>query len=168
LSLMLVGLGVLSAAIAAVWPRPTTVPPWQTALAQALARQQWAEADRLTYEGLAGSGLFENGQVRPTCTDLRTVDRLWQEASAGRLGFTPQLQVWQRTTAPAIALGWQDPQGRALVATRYDRLQARWVYVLPPQFQNPPVGHLPYTFRESEALRPRWHAWLAVCLPNPS
>ncbi|HAN46681.1 MAG TPA: hypothetical protein DCQ32_09050 [Cyanobacteria bacterium UBA8156] len=171
LAMILAGVGMLSAAIAGLWPRPTAIPSWQTALAQALARQQWAEADRLTYEGLAGPGLFENGQIHPTCTDVREVDRLWQEASAGRLGFTPQTRVWQQapsSTAAAIALGWQDGQGRALVATRYDRPQGRWVYALPPQFQNPPTGHLPYTFRESEALRPRWHHWLTACLQGPS
>ncbi|MGQ9866048.1 MAG: protein kinase domain-containing protein [Pseudanabaenaceae cyanobacterium] len=171
LAMILAGVGMLSATIAELWPQPPAIASWQTALAQALARQQWAEADRLTYEGLAGPGLWENSQIRPSCADVRAVDRLWQEASAGRLGFTPQIRVWQRATSStmaAIALGWQNAQGRALVATRYDRAQGRWVYVLPPQFQNPPVGHLPYTFRESEALRPRWHNWLTACLQGAS
>ncbi|NJK59912.1 MAG: hypothetical protein HC918_06185 [Oscillatoriales cyanobacterium SM2_1_8] len=167
LSAVLAGLGGLGAAIAGQWSPAPTAPPLTVALQQALARQQWAEADRLTSAWLAEPQLFLNGQIRATCTEVREVDRLWQEASQGRLGFTPQLRVWRQApspTAAAIALGWQDGQGRALVATRYDRSQARWVYALLPQFQNPPVGHLPYTFRESERLRPRWHDGLIACL----
>ena len=113
-------------------------------LQQALAQQQFEEADRLTSEilrQLAGNAAVTRGYVYYSevpafaAADLETLDRLWVVYSQGRFGFSVQLrllrslggrwdQLWPR-------LGWK--QGG--VWTRYPRA---FTWSL-----EAPEGHLP-------------------------
>lgn len=92
-----------------------------TALQQALIRQDFEEADRLTSEHLrqlAGPAAEKRGyvyysEVPPMASvDLQTLDRLWVSFSQGRFGFSVQLrllrslgnrweQLWPR-------IGWKE------------------------------------------------------------
>jgi hypothetical protein len=114
------------------------------ALQQALALQQYEEADRLTSEmlrQLAGPDAVRRGYVYYSevsaiaSADLQSIDRLWVVYSQGRFGFSVQLrllrslggrwdQLWPR-------LGWK--QGG--VWTRYP---ASFTWSL-----QAPDGHLP-------------------------
>ena len=113
-------------------------------LQQALAQQQFEEADRFTSEilrQLAGTAAVTRGYVYYSevpafaAADLETLDRLWVVYSQGRFGFSVQLrllrslggrwdQLWPR-------LGWK--QGG--VWTRYPRA---FTWSL-----EAPEGHLP-------------------------
>lgn len=115
-----------------------------TPLQQALIRQEFEEADRLTSEHLrqlAGPDAVKRGyvyysEVPPmAAVDLESLDRLWLTYSQGRFGFSVQLrllrslagrwdQLWPR-------LGWK--QGG--VWTRYPRAFT-WSI-------DAPEGHLP-------------------------
>ncbi|HIK30764.1 MAG TPA: GUN4 domain-containing protein [Oscillatoriales cyanobacterium M59_W2019_021] len=71
-------------------------------LQQLLATQQWRDADLETRDLMLqavnrhGAGDFrpEDFQHFPR-TDLRTIDRLWNQASKGRFGFGIQARIWQ-------------------------------------------------------------------------
>ncbi len=115
-----------------------------TALQQALIRQDFEEADRLTSEHLrqlAGPAAEKRGyvyysEVPPMASvDLQTLDRLWVSFSQGRFGFSVQLrllrslgnrweQLWPR-------IGWKE----AGTWTRYPKA---FTWSL-----DAPEGHMP-------------------------
>ena len=115
-----------------------------TALQQALIRQDFEEADRLTSEHLrqlAGPAAQKRGyvyysEVPPMASvDLQTLDRLWVSFSQGRFGFSVQLrllrslgnrweQLWPR-------IGWKE----AGTWTRYPKA---FTWSL-----DAPEGHMP-------------------------
>jgi hypothetical protein len=83
-------------------------------LQQALIRQEFEEADRLTSEilrQLAGAGAVKRGyvyysEVPPIASvDLESLDRLWLTYSQGRFGFSVQLRLL-RSVAGRWELLW--------------------------------------------------------------
>ena len=115
-----------------------------TALQQALIRQDFEEADRLTSEHLrqlAGPDAEKRGyvyysEVPPMASvDLQTLDRLWVSFSQGRFGFSVQLrllrslgnrweQLWPR-------IGWKE-------AGTWTRYPQAFTWSL-----DAPEGHMP-------------------------
>ncbi|MGG6293919.1 pentapeptide repeat-containing protein [Leptolyngbya sp. AN02str] len=118
-------------------------------LAQALAAQQWREAESAT------SSLFyqvkydaDNQEVEPnpSCEDLARLDALWHDASNGRFSYRVQRQIWESPSVNqdygkyAIAVGWR--QGSDWL--KFDELK------FDPTIAEDnaiPDGHLP------------WHRW---------
>jgi len=126
-------------------------------LRELLQRKDWRAADRETYERLldaAGPKTqaqgFTNEDEMSTlsCKDLKTVDRLWNTASNGKLGFTAQ-----QTILRALGdyhkmydqVGWQKLSGEWLIEWSYNPQTKRLDYKpgKEPNFINPPPGHLP-------------------------
>lgn len=145
-----------------------------------LSQKNWQAADAETYNlmlKLAGEQSYMDGTYHPnelenysTCTGIVLIDRLWSNASQGRLGFTAQKKVfeaegkeWQKMYAK---VGWRSLTGEWLVNTRYNRSYKRWEYQegYTPSFQNPPVGHLPVGIREIGQQSLGKNALLQRCL----
>jgi GUN4-like len=114
---------------------------WQ--LTKLLETGKWRKADEHTWEiWLQISLREEEGWLTPAdidslpCTDLRTIDRLWQEYSNGRFGWTVQQQIWESVAGNYTELcdrvGW--------------RVKDNWQYYDELSFnRNAPPGHLPVT-----------------------
>jgi GUN4-like len=114
---------------------------WQ--LTKLLETGKWRKADEHTWEILLQISLREEeGWLTPAdidslpCTDLRTIDRLWQAYSNGRFGWTVQQQIWESVAGNYTELcdrvGW--------------RVKDNWKYYDELSFnRNAPPGHLPVT-----------------------
>jgi predicted NACHT family NTPase len=128
-------------------------------LATLLKEGKWEEADRETEKVmLEVAGQAERGFLMSDdfenfpCEDLRTIDRLWVEASNGHFGFSVQKKIWQDCGSPksdgkdwdrfCVKVGWQDKQAKGYVA--YSDLKSN------PSLS--PVGELPGTcmYRQCE------------------
>ncbi len=78
-----------------------------TQLKALLKEGKWKEADQETLRlMLEVSGQTERGFLRSDdlqnfpCQDLRTIDRLWVEASNGHFGFSVQKKIWEKCGSP--------------------------------------------------------------------
>ncbi|MGV2831199.1 GUN4 domain-containing protein [Myxosarcina sp. GI1(2024)] len=130
-------------------------------LRELLKAKQWEEADRQTYQlidRIIESAKQQNQNIfielktiaEFSCTDIRTIDSLWQKYSGEQFGFTPQQKVWQNVNQEgdfstetwrrfATKVGWK--QGEVASAggyLLYDQLNFN-----PEQA---PEGHLPWWF----------------------
>lgn len=128
---------------------PATSPPISEVgmdyrqLTKLLETGKWRKADEHTWEILLQIALREEeGWLSAAdidslpCTDLRTIDRLWQLYSSGRFGWSVQQQIWESVAGQYTELcdrvGW--------------RVKDNWKYYDELSFsQNAPPGHLPVT-----------------------
>jgi len=82
------------------------------------------------------------------------IDQLWTQATNGKQGLSSQKKIYEengkdiRKTYEIV--GWLNPSGELAIDTAYDRASSRWQYIegRQPNFQNPPVGHLPFLLRD--------------------
>jgi GUN4-like len=127
-------------------------------LEAALQQRNWEAADEETYQimlKIAGStsesqGMFDLTEWQNfSCDDLRKIDELWREASAGELGFSAQKRVFELVGRNSgryyDQIGWRPLRGDWLVSWTLNEETKRVEY-LPnrqPNFEDPPVGHLP-------------------------
>lgn len=112
-------------------------------LTKLLDTGKWRKADEHTWEILLQIALREDeGWLSPAdidnlpCTDLRTIDRLWQHYSSGRFGLSVQQQIWESVgcqyTELCDRIGW--------------RVKDNWKYYEELSFSDNSVpGHLPIT-----------------------
>lgn len=112
-------------------------------LTKLLETGKWRKADEHTWEILLQIALREDeGWLSPRdidnlpCTDLRTIDRLWQHHSNGRFGLSVQQQIWESVgcqyTELCDRIGW--------------RVKNNWKYYEELSFNDTsPPGHLPAT-----------------------
>ena len=64
-----------------------------------LARYQWQEADRLTYDALFTSAYSKNLNFSPSniaCSRLQEIDSLWSKYSSDRFGFRVQKDIYEK------------------------------------------------------------------------
>ncbi|MEN9205087.1 MAG: GUN4 domain-containing protein [Thermostichales cyanobacterium SZTDM-1c_bins_54] len=113
-------------------------------LRAALAAQMWRQADdltRLLMVEAAGEAARQRGWLyfsevkRLGAEDLRTLDRLWLEASGGRFGFSVQRQLW-------LAVGQNWEKLWPMLGWKSGSHWTRW----PDEFTwdlSAPKGHLP-------------------------
>ncbi|WP_293352642.1 MULTISPECIES: GUN4 domain-containing protein [unclassified Microcoleus] len=122
-------------------------------LTKLLETGKWRKADEHTWEILLQIAVREDegwlSAADIDCfppTDLRTIDKLWQQHSSGRFGFTVQQQIWESTAGNYTQLcdrvGW--------------RVKENWKYYSELSFsENAPPGHLPVTaWRHRSRLLP--------------
>ncbi len=126
-------------------------------LREYLRQKNWRSADRETYERLleaAGpkaqaKGFTPQDEIDTlSCNDLKTVDKLWSEASLGKQGFTAQENIfralgdWKKTYAQ---VGWSTISGTPLIDWNYNPQTKRMEYKpgKEPNFKNPPTASLP-------------------------
>lgn len=120
-------------------------------LEKLLQAGEWEAADKETYRLMITTVGKEEGQwfdledfTNFPCEDLRTIDRLWVDASNGHFGFSVQKKIWQECGSPkfsgkdwdrfCVKVGWQDSKATSYVS--YSDL-----------LKNPslsPVGELPF------------------------
>jgi GUN4-like len=112
-------------------------------LTKLLETGKWRKADEHTWEILLQIALRQDeGWLNPAdidnlpSTDLRTIDRLWQQHSNGRFGLSIQRQIWEslgcQYTEFCDRIGW--------------RVKNNWKYYEELSFSgNSPPGHLPIT-----------------------
>ncbi|NEQ28904.1 MAG: GUN4 domain-containing protein [Microcoleus sp. SIO2G3] len=126
-------------------------------LRAALQRQDWQAADRETYERLleaAGPQALAQGFTPQSemdtlsCKDLRTVDRLWSQASGGKFGFTAQQSILRALgdyRKMYDQVGWQRLSGEWLLGWNYNVQTQRMDYKpgQEPDSTTPPPGHFP-------------------------
>jgi len=122
-----------------------------------LQQQNWKAADRETYERLpeaAGSKAQAQGFTPQdemdtfSCKDLRTVDRLWNNASNGKFGFAAQqgiLRALGDYRKMYDQVGWQKSSGEWEIEWTYNPQTKRMDYKpgKEPNFTTPPPGHFP-------------------------
>jgi GUN4-like len=112
-------------------------------LTKLLETRKWRKADEHTWEILLQITLREEeGWLSAAdidsfpCTDLRTIDQLWQHHSNGRFGLSVQRQIWESAgsqyTELCDRIGW--------------RVKNNWKYYEELSFSDNSVpGHLPIT-----------------------
>ncbi|NEP01082.1 MAG: GUN4 domain-containing protein [Symploca sp. SIO2E9] len=124
-----------------------------------LKQQDWEAADQETYElmlKIAGSNSEKQGSFDLTewqnfsCSALKQIDKLWLEASDGRLGFSTQNKILEEVQDYNVfyfRIGWKrqllkDEWG---VAWEYNQETQKAEYITDkkPNFEQPPDGHLP-------------------------
>lgn len=110
-------------------------------LAKLLAAGSWRKADEHTWEILLQVAFREEeGWLRVEdiesfpCTDLRTIDQLWQYYSGGQFGLSVQYSLWEQSEGQYTTfcdwVGW--------------RIKDNWRYYEDLNFSiNAPLGHLP-------------------------
>ena len=110
-------------------------------LIQLLAAGKWRKADEHTWEIILQIAFREEeGWLSATdiekfpCTDLRTIDQLWEYYSSGLFGLRVQQEIWESErgnyTEFCDRVGW--------------RLKDSWAYYDELRFNlNAPQGHLP-------------------------
>lgn len=130
-------------------------------LQRLLEAKQWEEADRQTYQLIARiveSAKQQNQNIfielktiaEFACSDVKTIDSLWQKYSGKQFGFTPQQQIWQNVNQNgdfstetwrrfATRVGWK--QGEIANAGGY--LLYEQLNFDP---ERAPAGHLPWWF----------------------
>lgn len=71
-----------------------------------LSAKKWQEANQETWNVMCqalgknnGSYLLPQEITQISCEDLQTIDRLWQEHSQGRFGFSVQKKIYSASTA---------------------------------------------------------------------
>jgi uncharacterized caspase-like protein len=123
-----------------------------TKLCELLAAKQWREADQetaivmLKVSGRERAGWLDLEHIKNfPCSDLRTIDSLWEKFSTRRFSFSMQKRIWQDVSNKSEAdfetycrfgtrVGWCK-QGDKKDWLAWDNLT----------FQlNAPLGHLPY------------------------
>lgn len=114
-----------------------------------LAAGHWKQADQQTWELiLKASVREEEGWIivpeweNFPCTDLNTINWLWQHYSQGQFGFGVQQQIWEAAntnyTEFCDQVGWRVREG--------------WLYYEDLTFNlNAPAGHLPVIFWRKRA-----------------
>jgi hypothetical protein len=111
---------------------------------------KWRDADLETWHRmLEAVGRGTNDWIRADelrnfpCTDLKTIDQLWQHYSGGKFGFSVQKQIWEACGSPTssgkdwdrfcVRVGWKDKTASRYLD--YDKLKAN------PDFS--PTGEFP-------------------------
>ncbi|MBD2176000.1 GUN4 domain-containing protein [Pseudanabaena sp. FACHB-1998] len=137
--------------------------PDYTQLKIYLKDKNWKAADKETYLQLlkaAGSQSYRDGTFysdefnRISCADLVLIDQLWTQASNGKQGLSPQKKIYEENGKDIRKTyeisGWISPSGELAIDTAYDRAASRWEYIegRQPNFQSPPIGHLPFLLRD--------------------
>ena len=135
-----------------------------TRLKRILGSSKWQEADLLTQQlitRIVRSAKLHHQNRTTTineladyvCTDIAIIDRLWQQYSGNRFGFTPQQDIWLTTVKKhgfstntwrrfAIALGWKEGS----IDNDRDYLLYEWLNFEPASATK---GHLPWWFANS-------------------
>jgi GUN4-like/Trypsin-like peptidase domain len=136
-----------------------------TPLKELLAKQEWQQADKETQQLITRiidtakrqnrrSFITINAIADYSCRDIITIDRLWQQYSKNKFGFTPQQAVWLNLQQNnnfssdswrsfATEIGWK--QGEVSNSGGY--LLYEQLTFNP---QTAPQGHLPWWFATSE------------------
>jgi hypothetical protein len=128
-----------------------------TKLREYLQQKDWRAADRETYERLleaAGpkaqaKGMTPKDEMEAlSCTDIKTIDKLWSDATNGLQGFSAQqdiLRAYGDYHKMYDRVGWQKLSGEWLIEWDYNPQTKRMDYKpeKEPNFKNPPPGHLP-------------------------
>jgi GUN4-like/Caspase domain len=98
-----------------------------------LKAKKWEEADEETLAVMLQASdreslgwLDANALENFPCKDLRTIDRLWVEASNGHFGFSVQKKIWEECGSPkdtgknwdrfCVKVGWQNSDASAYVS----------------------------------------------------
>ncbi|NEO29608.1 MAG: GUN4 domain-containing protein [Symploca sp. SIO3C6] len=125
-----------------------------------LQQKNWEAADQETFQVMlkvAGLKSEEQGRFnlseweKFSCQDFNEIDRLWSEASNGRLGFSTQNRILEESKNYNLfyeKIGWiqESPPGNSwVVAWNYnpETKKAEYLPQQKPNFENPPDGHLP-------------------------
>ncbi len=131
-----------------------------------LKAQDWESADQTTHLILlraAGSQSLKDGTFHPdefnriSCAEIVLIDQLWTQATDGKQGLTAQKRIYESTFKDLRKtyeiIGWLNPSGEFAINTVYNRQTSRWEYLegRQPNFKSPPLGHLPFLFRELSA-----------------
>jgi len=129
-------------------------------LREYLRTKNWAAADRETYLRLldASGPLAQSNDMIPqsevntlSCTDLRTIDKLWSTATDGQQGFTTQASIFKAVGSDYRKLyntvGWQKlpPSNAWAFERQYNAKERRVEFIAgkTPNYTSPPSGHLP-------------------------
>ncbi len=118
-----------------------------TRLRDLLAAGNWKQADEETLTviikatGREQLGWLSSESVRNfSCTDLRTIDKLWVKYSNGRFGFSVQKRIWESVGRDYQKLG-------NCVGWREERMTVKWISYSKVTFDtSAPEGHLPVFF----------------------
>ena len=145
------------------------------ALRRALQENNWQKANEETTETLLkafGSKSMQTGyvdiqeSVNPPCTDLKTVDQLWSQASNSNLGFTAQRQVLRENGSnyrqAYNKMQWQKPGGEWLIQYISNGNRESFKPGYEPDYSNPDKCHLP-TFERGYNFHYSLDATLAKC-----
>ncbi|MCL6755506.1 GUN4 domain-containing protein [Nostoc sp. CCCryo 231-06] len=124
-----------------------------TRLRNLLAAKNWEEADEETYQVMImpigkkhGDYITSNELLNFSCTDLRTIDRLWVKYSSGHFGFSVQKEIYLSVGGKAdgkyYKKAWEKfgnrVEWRMIDSWKYDRNEFIFDISLAPK------GHLPY------------------------
>jgi len=128
-------------------------------LEEYLNKRDWKAADQKNYElmlQIAGSESVKQGRFDLTewrdfpCEDLKKIDRLWNMASNGKLGFSAQKEVFESDNRVLLVflskVNWIDLLNNKLrVEWTYDLNKQKTIYQKFPDFSDPVKykGHLP-------------------------
>ncbi|WP_052055480.1 GUN4 domain-containing protein [Myxosarcina sp. GI1] len=130
-------------------------------LKRLLEAKKWEDADRQTYQlidRIVTSAKQQNQNIFIelktiadfACSDIRTIDSLWQQYSGGRFGFTPQQKIWQNVdrNGDFSTAAWRSFATQ--VGWKQGEIASAGGYLLYEQLNfNPeraPEGHLPWWF----------------------
>ena len=79
--------------------------------------------------GLENKKSYSDNQIsniNGICPKLQEIDKLWKEASEGRLGFSAQRKIWNKTKSyPAFTrdIGWRDNNGWTVISYDLERVR---------------------------------------------
>ncbi|MDY7022341.1 MAG: GUN4 domain-containing protein [Cyanobacteriota bacterium] len=132
-----------------------------TTLQDFLANHQWKAANRETTRAIliavrhtSNTELSGSDVQKLPCSDLHTIDQLWEAASDGHFGFSVQYQIWE-----SLGKG-TDWDSYSHLGDRLGwRQEGSWIsfFKLTHNLQAP-IGHLPFSHRWFFALMNRLEA----------
>ncbi len=121
-----------------------------TRLRDLLRAREWKKADRETYRVMIqivgkkdGDWFTSNELLNFPCTDLRTIDQLWEKYSNGHFGFSVQKEIYLSVGGKID--GKSDEEAWNKFGDRVGwRVHSSWVYYINLTFDTfAPKGHLP-------------------------
>ncbi|UIE39969.1 GUN4 domain-containing protein [Leptodesmis sichuanensis] len=118
---------------------------------------KWKESDQETLEVLLKvakrekeRSLSDRDIQNLPCTDLKTINQLWNKYSNGKFGFSIQQQIWQNCGAPLQdGINWENFGDLVGWRTRrWLKNEKVWISTSELSFriESAPRGHLPRTF----------------------
>ncbi|WP_414566105.1 MULTISPECIES: GUN4 domain-containing protein [unclassified Anabaena] len=122
-----------------------------TTLDDLLKAQNWKEADQETYQVMiqavgkkAGDWFTPDELLNFPCTDLRTIDRLWEKYSNGHFGLSVQKKIYLDFNGKADGTYYKEAWLKFGDRVGW-RVESSWIdYSLVTFDTSSPTGHLPY------------------------
>ena len=128
-------------------------------LETALKDKAWKKADEVNYKlmlRIAGPqseklGAFESSEWDNfSCDQLHRIDKLWSEASDGKLGFSAQREIFDSVDRQSLLfyekIGWKKvDENSSIVEWKYNPItkEAHYTDGKEPNYKNPAKAHLP-------------------------